>query len=274
MLNRYEHNTPCGTICYWTNALDLDRLTLVFLPGLTADHTLFDKQIEYFQDKYNVFVWDAPAHAQSRPFSFDFTLKDKVSWLKEILTKIKVDNFVLVGQSMGGYVSQAFMQYFPGRAKGFVCIDSAPLQMHYYPKWEVSLLHHLEPLYRMFPWKSLVKQGAKGTAETPYGQELMTKMMQVYSDNPKYYAKLVGHGYHILAQAIEADLPYNIDCPCLIMCGEKDKAGDTKKFNKKWYDKGSVPIVWIEGAGHNSNTDNPSRVNRLIEDFVKQLISN
>lgn len=34
-------------------------VTLLFLPGLTADHRLFEKQIEYFEPKCNVFVWDA-----------------------------------------------------------------------------------------------------------------------------------------------------------------------------------------------------------------------
>ena len=38
------------------------ELTLVFLPSLTADHTLFDKQIEYFENKYNILVWDAQGH--------------------------------------------------------------------------------------------------------------------------------------------------------------------------------------------------------------------
>ena len=55
--------TPLGTIHYWVHIMDADITTLVFLPGLTADHRLFDKQIEYFENKYNVLVWDAPAHA-------------------------------------------------------------------------------------------------------------------------------------------------------------------------------------------------------------------
>ena len=37
----------------------------MFLPGLTADHRLFEKQIEYFEKRQNVFVWDAPSHALS-----------------------------------------------------------------------------------------------------------------------------------------------------------------------------------------------------------------
>ena len=54
------YQTPCGTIHYWTNVSHSDEITLVFLPGLTADHRLFDKQIQYFENRYNVIVWDAP----------------------------------------------------------------------------------------------------------------------------------------------------------------------------------------------------------------------
>lgn len=71
------YQTPCGTIHYWTNVSHSDEITLVFLPGLTAAHRLFDKQIQYFENRYNVIVWDAPAHASSWPFRFDFDLFDK-----------------------------------------------------------------------------------------------------------------------------------------------------------------------------------------------------
>ena len=55
-----SYKTPCGCIHYFVNIMDKQRITLVFLPGLTADHRLFEKQIEYFENKQNVFVWDAP----------------------------------------------------------------------------------------------------------------------------------------------------------------------------------------------------------------------
>ena len=50
------HKTQLGDIHYWTNIIDENAVTLVFLPGLTADHRLFEKQIEYFENKFNVFV--------------------------------------------------------------------------------------------------------------------------------------------------------------------------------------------------------------------------
>ncbi len=60
------YNTPNGKIHYWVSKkTNGGEAELVFLPGLTADHRLFDKQIEYFEDSYNVLVWDAPGHAAS-----------------------------------------------------------------------------------------------------------------------------------------------------------------------------------------------------------------
>lgn len=38
------YQTPSGPIHYWMDFIDEDAPTIVFLPGLMADHRLFDKQ--------------------------------------------------------------------------------------------------------------------------------------------------------------------------------------------------------------------------------------
>ena len=51
------YETESGPIHYWISRQAADQgLALVFLPGLTADHRLFDKQIAFFQGRYSVFV--------------------------------------------------------------------------------------------------------------------------------------------------------------------------------------------------------------------------
>lgn len=265
------YSTPSGEIHYWVEHKNREELTLVFLPGLTADHRLFDKQIEYFRDKYSVLVWDAPGHAGSWPFRFDFTLMDKAKWLNGILEKESIAAPVIIGQSMGGYVGQAFLQQFPGTLKGFISIDSAPLQRRYTTGAEIWLLKRMEPVYRWYPWKALLKSGADGCAVSEYGRTLMRKIMTVYNGDQERYSKLAGHGFRILAEAMEADLPYRVDCPGLLICGEKDRAGSTKRYNKAWHKYSGLPIEWVKDAGHNSNTDQPELVNALIERFVNTL---
>lgn len=268
MIAKY-FSTPLGNIRYWTNEFENDRKTLVFLAGLTADHRLWERQIEFFRHLYNVLVWDAPAHGESRPFRLEFSLGDKARWLHEILKVEKIERPIFVGQSMGGYVSQCFMQQFPGELAGFVSIDSAPLQRHYYTKFELWLLKRMEPIYRLYPWKILVDAGSNGCTETDYGRSVMRAMMSSFSHAE--YTRLAAHGYRILADAVEANLPYKINCPTLLICGEKDKAGSTKRYNKCWTKAEGFEIYWVPNAGHNSNTDDPQSVNLYIESFIENL---
>ena len=97
---------------------------------------------------------------------------------------------------------------------------------------------------------------------------ILQDMMMVYDGDQARYAKISGHGFRMLAEAMEADLPYEIRCPALLICGKKDHAGSCIRYNKAWHKNTGIPIAWIRDAGHNSNTDAPETVNRLIEELV------
>ena len=257
-------------MAYWVDTkAGPDMPWLVFLPGLTADHTLFDAQMAYFVGRVNCFVWDAPAHGRSRPYPLDFTMDDLARILHGILGEEGATRPVLVGQSLGGYVSQAFMDLFPGEAAGFASIDSAPLKRKYYPAWEVKALRHTKGMYQTMPWALLKPWGAWGAAVTERGRANMRSFMEGYTKQE--YVDLAAHGYKMLADAIEAERPYEVDCPALLLCGEHDRAGDVRAFNRKWTAGENLPLVWVPNAGHNSTVDNPDFVNAQIENFIANL---
>lgn len=269
-MNTRTFITEYGSIQYWVNDFREERKSLIFLPGLTADHRLFDKQILYFKNKYNCLVWDAPGHGASMNFRLKFSLKDKAEFLHDILESEKIKEPVFIGQSMGGYVAQMFAELYPDIAAGFVFIDSAPLKKQYITAFELWALKHVEPVYRIYPWKSLMKAGSKGCSDSAYGRQLMIDMMKNYEK--KYYCKLAGHGFRILAEAIEEDREYEINCPAILICGENDRAGSAKRYNKAWAQNTSLPLYLIENAGHNSNNDQPEKVNKIIEKFISGLL--
>ena len=72
--------------------------------------------------------------------------------------------------------------------------------------------------------------------------------------NQKRYAQIAGHGYRILAAAMEKNLPDELKCPSRLIWGTQDHAGSCIRYNKAWHQKSKIPLKWIEGAGHNSNT--------------------
>lgn len=131
-----------GNIHYWVGGPGEGAPWLVFLPGLTADHHLFDKQTEAFASRFNCLVWDAPAHGESRPFALEFSMDDLADYLHAILEREEAEKPVLVGQSLGGYISQVYMERYPSRVRLCVhrlllheaeilhCRRAAPAQAH------------------------------------------------------------------------------------------------------------------------------------------------
>lgn len=264
-----EFSTDGGVVRYWISFGCAKAPQLVFLPGLTANHRLFDRQIEHFESRASCLVWDPPSHGLSRPFKLGWSMADLARLLHTILQREGLTHPVLIGQSMGGYVAQAYLDVYPGEAAGFISIDSCPLQRAYYTAAELWALKHTRAIYQSIPWKMLLDIGSRGCATSSYGQELMRRMMSDYSKQE--YIDLAVCGYRALAEAVLADRPYRIDCPALLICGDRDAAGSAKRYNRAWERRAGLPMRWIEGAGHNSNTDAPEYVNRLIERFIADI---
>lgn len=258
-----------GIIHYWVNIIAADRRWIVFLPGLSADHHLFDKQLEYFSDKCNCFVWDAPAHGLSRPFELKFTMRDMARFLNEIFDIEHISMPVLIGQSLGGYISQVYMDMYPNSVSGFISIDSSSMSRKYYSWWELALLKHTKGMYMSIPWKLLLKWGIWGTSTTDYGRQVMERAWSIYEKTE--YCALADHGYRIFAEAVEDKDEYLINCPVLLLCGEMDRAGSAKSYNRRWTKIDGYKLVWLKNAGHSSNTDAPEQVNKLIDSFIAEL---
>lgn len=280
------HETESGAIAYWVSAEPApDAPWLVFLPGLTADHRLFDAQLAHFAGAAtsanegaaagatagaaNVLTWDPPSHGASRPFLLNWSLDDLARWLHDILQAEGAHRPVLVGQSMGGYTAQAYLRLFPHEAAGFISIDSCPLGHEYYTGWELFFLKHTKLMYLPIPWNTLKSLGENGCTTTEAGRSAMRAMMDDFEK--REYCELAAHGFRVLADAIGPDRAYPLPCPTLLICGTKDMAGSAKRYNRAWEKRTGLPVHWLEGAGHNSNTDAPEAVNQLIEQFLETL---
>ena len=269
-MDERTYPTVDGDVTYWvSHEAGPDAAWLVFLPGLTADHTLFEAQMTHFEGRANWLVWDAPAHGKSRPFALTFTMDSFVDILRGIFAAEGIKRPVLVGQSLGGYIAQVFVDRYPDELRGIITIDSSPLKRSYFTGWEIWLLRHTHTMYLSIPWSLLQKWGVSGTARTEAGRANMLAMMQSYEK--REYVDLAAHGYATLADAAAAARPYEITCPLLVLCGEHDEAASTRRYNRMWEKREGVNLVWVPDAGHNANVDNPAFVNAQIEQFLDEI---
>lgn len=265
-MTRKSAATASGKVVYYaSDDWDSGRDTIVFLHGLTGDHTMFEQQFEFFKDKYNIIAWDAPAHGESRPFE-DFTYQKAAEALKQILDEMRVSSAVLAGQSMGGYIAQSFIKRCPERVRAFIGIDTTPFGEGYYSKSDIFWLKRVEPLAKLYPLNAMKKAMAKQNTVTEKGYQNMLSMLEPYGKDE--LCRLMGIGY---AAFLGDNCALEISCPVLIILGEKDNTGKVKSYCREWARRTGFPLKIIKNAAHNSNVDNPAEVNEAIENFIEEI---
>ena len=258
--------TEWGNVFYKISELpDSARKTLFFLHGLTADHTMFEPQIQHFSEKFNIIAWDAPAHGRSRPFA-GFTYEKAACAVKQILDAEAVTEAVFIGQSMGGFITQAVIKRYPETVSAFAAIDSTPYGEGYYSRSDIWWLRQVEWMSYLYPMNFMKKAIAKQVSRTKAAYENMLQMLAPYEK--KELCRLMGIGY---SGFLEDNCDLEIKCPVLLIIGEKDITGKVKAYNKAWAEKTGFHLVTVPNAAHNSNVDDPEAVNKAIEEFIASI---
>ncbi|WP_198015585.1 alpha/beta fold hydrolase [Shuttleworthella sp. MSX8B] len=242
-----------------------EKQTLFFLHGLTADHRLFEGQIPYFEDNYNVLVWDMPGHGKSRPFS-DFSMEKAGEIVRRIFLERKIKDAVFIGQSMGGYVAQSVIKRFPDLVRALVAIDSSPYGEGYYSKSDQWWLRQTERLSKLYPSQMLRREIAKRSTASQHAREHMLEMLAPYGE--KELCHLMGRAYESF---LDDNSDIAIKCPVLLIVGEKDITGKVRQYNRAWSKKMGFPLQWVANAAHNANDDQPEIVNEMIAAFIRSL---
>ena len=256
-------DTPSGQIHYWIAGQG--EQTIFFTHGATMDHGMFREQAEYFSNQSQVISWDVPAHGLSRPFP-DFSLQGAAEAIFKILDQEGIQKAHLVGQSMGGYISQIASRDNPQRVASLVALDSSPMQPSYYSTLDTWLLSITPALLRLYPYRYLIKTIAKGIVLKEAARKYVLETLEGYTKNE--IAEILDVVYQGLEQYGEEG-PLSV--PVLIVCGEEDKTGKVKSYSRRWAANENRELVWIPNAGHNANQDQPGEFNRILEDYLERV---
>jgi len=91
--------------------------TIVFLHGMTGAYDIWWQQMEGLQGKYRVIAMTYPAVG---------SLTEMAIGVMAIIDEAGVDQFNLVGSSLGGYFAQYLVANYPNRVKSAVFANTFP----------------------------------------------------------------------------------------------------------------------------------------------------
>lgn len=96
---------------------------IIFVPGWTNPKSIWDGQVAHFSQKYRAVAIDLPGCGASGNNRTDWTMKAFGNDVVSVINKLKLDEVVLVGFSMGTTVVIEAANLLPEKVIGVVLVD-------------------------------------------------------------------------------------------------------------------------------------------------------
>ena len=268
MLREKSIKTQNGEIYYWLNNNRTNSdVCIVFCHGLTADHSLFEKQIDFFAPKFQILLWDIPLHGKSIPYK-NFTFDNVISELNQIIEKECTNKLIFVGQSGGGFISQAFINKYPDKVLGFVGVGTTPFGLKYYKKSELFWVKHFATIANLYPYSLYSKACSKQVAVTLEAQK------NIYQTLVRLGKKgMLNATNAVYQEFLKVKESVQFPFPVLLTYGQFDKVGLVAKYNQNWAKTINARLKVIKNASHNANYDNSLEFNYILEKYIKERMN-
>jgi pimeloyl-ACP methyl ester carboxylesterase len=245
-------------IRHWDVVGQVDAPPVVFVHGAMMGRSVWRPQLDALSDRFRCISIDQPGHGSFRrqPFTLEIAVENVVA----AIDREAGGRAVLVGLSLGGYVSMVVAGRYPDKVRGLVIAgctrEPVGLSKAGFHLYGISL--HVLP-------ERIVGAVAKGWFRVRYGGEVaaaITAGGHFSRGGGRAVRRLVGGSYR------ERLLSY--PGPVLAINGVTDLVF---VVGAKRFLAGLPRLTYrvIGGAGHLSNVDRPAAFTALVEDFIGTL---
>jgi 3-oxoadipate enol-lactonase len=254
------------------------RGTLVLIHAFPLNARMFEPQLELADGGWHVLApqlrgfdlsraTDVSTESRDLPAT---SIDDYAADVIDLLDALHVDEAVIGGVSMGGYIAFAVFRHAPRYFQGLVLADTRP---------QADTPEGVEGRKRML---TLVR--AKGPAAV--ADEMLPKLLsdETKRQRPEIVDRVrelvLANSTEAIANAISAlmtrpdstPLLSSIHCPTLIVVGERDTITPPSLSDAM---RAAIPgseLVTIPGAGHLSTVEQPRAFNQALARFLEHRV--
>ncbi|MBK6563443.1 MAG: alpha/beta fold hydrolase [Dehalococcoidia bacterium] len=225
--------------------------------GYSSTTRMWTGQVEALQDRYRIITWDMRGHGQSdspdepTAYSEAATVDDMAA----ILQHLGIENAVIGGLSLGGYMSLAFNLAHPSMVRALMLFDTGPGYKNPVGRegWNVTAMKRAHT----FETRGLDALGASAEVRVSQHRSAQGLAHAARGMLAQFDSRII--------ESLEG-----IAVPTLVLVGEDDQPflGATDYMAKKI--PGSKKVT-IPAAGHAANLDQPAAFNAEVEKFLATL---
>lgn len=252
-----------------------DPVPLVLLHGTSASLHTWEGWVADLKGQRRVIRFDLPAFGLTGPnLQNDYTMETYVATVEAVVNAMGIQDFVLVGNSLGGQVAWATAAALPQRVRKLVLIDAAG-----YP---------MEPQSIPIGFRIARIPSVRRLAEVilPRGV-ILSSLRNVYGDPDQVTAELVDRYYELtLREGNRKALAYRFDqmqkvdvaksvatiralkVPTLILWGGKDRLIPLENGRRFAADIAGSQLLVFDDLGHVPQEEDPQRTVQALRKFL------
>ncbi len=267
------------TFFYQNNTISYRSLgtgqPVVLLHGFGEDSHIFDKQIAFLQNHCWLIIPDLPGSGGSvvnKPLEEDAVYSSIVSMADAVavlIQSITTEPIVLLGHSMGGYITLAFAEKYPEQLKAFGLLHSSAFADSEEKKTA-----------RRKSIDFIQKQGAFAFLQTAipglfaegYQKEHVVTVTALVESGKQFTGEaLIGYYEAMIARTDRTHVLRGSKMPVLFVLGTEDKAVPIEDVLKQVHLPDVSYFHVLENVGHMGMWENTGQMNSIILKFINDI---
>ena len=249
---------------------------IVLIHGTASSLHTWNDWTEELKKTHRVLRMDLPAFGLTGAnANADYSIQNYTRFLEEFLSKVNVDNFYLVGNSLGGNIAWDYAAEHPEKVKKLVLIDASGLQTNKPQPWIFKLAKTpvLNSLFLYVTPKAVIKDNMEQVYhdDSKITDELITRYheMALRTGNRQAFIDRAKTDFK-LGEKSNLEKLKSIKTETLLLWGENDlwiPLDNGKRMNSLLENS---KLVVIKNSGHVPMEENPTASLSLILDFLNK----
>tara|TARA_B110000971_G_C19838821_1_gene421567 strand:- start:45 stop:803 length:759 start_codon:yes stop_codon:yes gene_type:complete len=238
---------------------------LVLVHGFLGSSDMWIPQVNYLKEDFRVLIPALPGFGKSNRIKSCDSIECMAKTILESLELKKIDNFNLLGHSMGGMIAQEMTKLVGGKILKLICYGTGP---------RGSIPGRFETIDQSR--EKLKTNGLESTAHR------IAKTWFIKEDKAKYFylcdeaakqtsIEAADNGLVAMKNWSGVDNLKDIKNKTLIIWGDKDKAYNYNQVETLNNNIPNSELKVIEGCSHNVHLEKPDAFNKTITEFLKRI---
>lgn len=244
-------------------------VTLLLVHGFGVDGSLWDEQITFFSNKARLLIPDLPGSGKSSADNDGLLMEGYAEILRKIILREGIKEVVMIGHSMGGYITLAFAEKYPELLKGFGLFHSSATADTDEKKATRKKGIEFTKQHGAFAFLKTVIPNMFA----PKTQETKPQLIEQQIAKASNFSNEAVVSYYeaMMQRPDRTPLLVSADVPVLFLMGEHDQILPLKDILKQCSLPKKSYIQILHESGHLGMREETNKTNQFLEEYIKLI---